>query len=57
MRTFLADFDHQQRFGTNPLIIQLGLIHGSLGCYQPGGCAALSGISAPTEPAEMPEAC
>ena len=33
MRTFLADFDHQQRFGRNPLIIQLGLIHGSLGCY------------------------
>jgi hypothetical protein len=35
MRTFLADFDHhQQRFGRNPLIIQLGLIHGSLGCYR-----------------------
>jgi hypothetical protein len=36
MRTFLADFDHQQRFGRNPLIIQLGLIHGSLGCYPLG---------------------
>jgi len=34
MRTFLADFDHQQRFGRNPPIIQLGLIHGSLWCYQ-----------------------
>src|SRR5919199_6124499 len=33
MRTFLADFDHQQRFGRNPLMIQLGLIHGSLWCY------------------------
>src|SRR5215208_804517 len=33
MRTFLADFDHQQRFGRNPHIIQLGPIHGSLWCY------------------------
>src|SRR5215208_2433493 len=34
MRTFLADFDHQQRFGRNPPIIQLGPIHGSLWCYR-----------------------
>jgi hypothetical protein len=28
-------YSYQQRFGRNPLIIQLGQIHGSLGCYPP----------------------